>query len=268
MSRSSSSSARLAVSRQAGEAAGRTTTTVEGPRGRGAGARVAGALGGWLPERADPMANPSTSPTARVTAGASSSHAGGVRRCAWSRVAGRGSPAAAAGATAGAGSGWSGSNQSHSRCCWAGPASSKAAWSAWLGASRSDWGVPALRGTAAVLRPRVAGPHPCACVLPRAAWTCGSPTPCRLSSKTPASRGVPRRRSRGKHPGGAAGRGRGCGNSSPRLPAPRRAASRPHPHGAHAGLLDQGLGVARRKPSTVVMELVLLSPVSTHRACS
>src|ERR671937_1439161 len=35
-------------------------------------------------------------------------------------------------------------------------------------------GVPASRGSAEALRPPIVGPYPCAWVLPRAAWTCGS----------------------------------------------------------------------------------------------
>jgi hypothetical protein len=73
-------SALVAVSRQAEEAVGRTTIEVTGAEGGwGAGARVAVTLVGSPPARANPKAKPSTSPTAKVTAGAMSSHARRLR---------------------------------------------------------------------------------------------------------------------------------------------------------------------------------------------
>jgi hypothetical protein len=70
----------LAVSRQAEEAVGRTTTDVEGGAGWVTGELVAGALVGSPPARADPRAKPSSSPTARAPARARSSHTLGGRR--------------------------------------------------------------------------------------------------------------------------------------------------------------------------------------------
>src|SRR6266508_1897919 len=105
MSSSISWSALVAVSRQAEEAVGRTTIDVTGAEGGWlAGERVAVTLVGSPPARADPRAKPSTTPTARITAGATSSHARGLRRGASN------DPPAAGDAGAGAGSGPAGSN--------------------------------------------------------------------------------------------------------------------------------------------------------------
>jgi hypothetical protein len=138
MSSSISWSALLAVSKQAEEAVGRTTTDVEGAgAGWVADERAGGALGGSPPARADPRAKPAASPTARVTAGARSSHARGVRRGAGNGVTGWGFPPGAGDVVAEAGSGWSGSN-SDTSCRWTGLVCSTAAWSRSAAASRLD----------------------------------------------------------------------------------------------------------------------------------
>ncbi len=84
------SSPLVAVSRQAGVATDRTVAEVTGAgAGRVAGGRATVAPAGSPPDRADPSANPSTMPTARVTAEPASSGPHRVRRDPWTAPTGR-----------------------------------------------------------------------------------------------------------------------------------------------------------------------------------